>query len=438
MERDINTDNDTNLNSTPSEGVSGYGQGVKATLKHRKLAICLSLVCMLAIAAGVVWVAHDVAETRRLDETSVVLSDDLTVEFGSAVRASDFIWHLDGSMVDDVVVDTSKLGQVEVEFQYHNVKNKKRTKQFTVDVVDTVAPAIYGNNSYTVNVGYAGDLTELMLSGDNADDHPVRKIQGKYDLQKAGDYQLEYVITDAQGNSDSHAFTLHVVKPTASSGGQAGAAGNVSAGTPISEVIDLYKNGNTKIGIDVSSWQGKIDWEKVRDAGVEFAIIRVGYQIDYGGEYILDETFRDNITGALAAGLPVGVYYYSCANSVDEARRQADWVLEQVRDYPLELGITFDWEEWSDFNRAGMSFYTLEKSADAFLSTVEAAGYNSMLYGSKNYLDRFWQRNARPVWLAQYYDRPTYGQAFTMWQLTDDGLVPGISGYVDLDVRYKF
>lgn len=425
----------TNHQTTADDATSRTAD-FKDILKHRKLAIGIASAVMLCTIAFIVWAAHDIAETRRLDATSVVLSDNLTAEFGTDVKVSDFLWHLDGSMVDDVTVDTSQIGPVEVEFQYHNVKNKKRTYKFTVDVADTTPPVIYGQSSYTVNVGYDDDLTNLMLSGDNADDHPTREISGKYDLNKAGDYTLEYIITDASGNTARQPFTLHVVKPTASSGGQSGSSGS-AAGTPIAEIIDLYKNGNTAVGIDVSSWQGAIDWAKVRAAGVEFAIIRVGYQAEYGGEYTLDKTFQDNIAGATAAGLPVGVYYYSCADSVDEARRQAEWVLEQVGDYPLAFGVTFDWEEWNDFNRAGMSFYTLQKAADAFLNTVEAAGYDGMLYGSKNYLDKFWQRNTRPVWLAQYYDRPTYSRPFQMWQLTDTGTVPGISGYVDIDVRYR-
>lgn len=112
-------------------------------------------------------------------------------------------------------------------------------------------------------------------------------------------------------------------------------------------------------------------------------------------------------------------------------------MLAQVDNRPLELGITFDWEEWNDFNRASMSFYTLQKAADTFLSTVESAGYSGMLYGSKNYLDKFWQNNTRAVWLAQYYDRPTYSQPFHVWQLTDTGTVSGINGFVDVDVRYR-
>lgn len=411
---------------------------VRSTFSHRKLAIGIVLVIALLAVGFTVWVMHDIIETRRLDATSVVLrADRTTVEFGSDLHISDFLVSLDGSLTDDAAVDTGSLGTQEVVFQYYNARNKKRTYKFTYDVVDTTKPVIYGQSSYTVNVGYDGDLTDLMLSGDNADDLPTREINGQYDLTKAGDYALEYVITDANGNSAKQSFTLHVVKPsTASSSGSNVSSDSTSVSTPVSEVIDLYKNGNTEIGIDVSSWQGEIDWSKVRTAGVEFAMIRVGYQAEYGGEYTLDQSFEDNITGALAAGLPIGVYFYSCADSVDEARRQAEWVLAQVGDRPLALGVAFDWEEWSDFNRAGMSFYTLQKAADTFLGTVEAAEYDSMLYGSKNYLDKFWQSNTHAVWLAQYYDRPTYSRPFQMWQLTDTGAVPGISGFVDLDIRY--
>lgn len=404
---------------------------------YRRLIISVVVIAVLAVIAFGIWLVHDLLETRRLDETSVVLSNDLTAEFGSEMKISDYVWHLEGSMVNDTTIDTTQLGPITVEFQYYNSKNKKRTKQFTVNVVDTTKPTIYGQDLQVVNIGHDGVLTDLMLSGDNFDDHPTRKVNGQYDLGKAGDYALEYIVSDSSGNTTHRSFTLRVVEPIVNPGGQISTTNNTTKGTPITEIIDGYKNDNVEIGIDVSSWQGEIDWAEAKAAGVEFAMIRAGYQVEYGGEYILDKYFQKNIAGATAVGLPVGVYFYSCANSVDEANNQAKWVLEQVGDYPLELGVAFDWEEWGEFNHAGMSFYTLQKAADAFLGTIENAGYSSMLYGSKNYLERFWQRNTRPVWLAQYYDRPTYNRDFQMWQLADTGIVPGIDGYVDLDIRYK-
>lgn len=405
--------------------------------RYKFLLIPLAIPC-LALLGFVIWLVHDHLETRRLDATSVVYSDNLTAEFGVKTQVSDFIAHLDGSMVDDFTIDTSKLGPVDVEFEYHNIKNKKRRANFTIEVQDTTDPIVYGRDLYVVETNYDGDLTNLMLSGDNADDHPERKIVGKYDLKKAGDYQLQYSITDASGNQTQHPFTLRVVKPAKSSNSQPTSSDNADTGLPIADVIAAHKNGNTEIGIDVSSWQNDIDWDKVHSAGVEFVMIRVGYQAEYNGEFVLDPKFKSNITGALAAGLDVGVYFYSCASSVDEAERQANWVLEQVGDYPLTRGVVFDWEEWNDFNRAGISFYTLQKMADTFLATVEAHGYEGLVYGSKNHLDNFWSQNEHPVWLAQYYDYPTYNRPFQMWQLTDTGKVPGIAGYVDLDVRYKY
>ena len=379
------------------------------------------------------WLIFDTIDNRRIDAEAVTLKENLTIEFGQPARVSDFIESLNGEYIDDFAIDTTSLGAVDVQFDYINIKNKKRTAKFNIEIVDTTAPTIYGLSKYSVPVGYEGDLTDLMISVDNIDDFPARNIVGEYNLTQPGTYKLDYIITDHSGNSTKQPFTLEVFTPTYGNSQSTPATPNT---LPISSAIRTHKTAQTSIGIDVSAWQGTIDWQKVHEAGVEFAFIRVGYQVDFDAEFMLDRTFVNNIEGALKAGLPVGVYFYSCANNIDEAKRQAEWILEQVDGYELELGIVFDWEEWSDFNHASMSFYTLEKVADAFVETVEERGYKGLLYGSKNYLNRFWQGNTHPVWLAQYYDHPTYEKDFHFWQFTDAGIVPGISGYVDLDVRY--
>lgn len=404
-----------------------------AAIARRKFAIITIVVIVVSGFLGG-WLIYDIIDTRKVDAAAITLSNNLTVEFGQTAKASDFIANLNGEYISDPEIDTTVLGPQEVEFEFYNLKHRKRKRQLTIEVVDTVKPIIYGRTFYTVNTGYTGDLTDLMLSGDNLDDHPTREIHGEYDLATPGDYELEYRITDASGNSTRQPFMLRVVEPVASSGGANSGTANLDT-MSINEAISTYRQNGAQIGIDVSAWQGEIDWPKVKSAGVEFAMIRLGYQADYGGEYQLDRYATQNIENAIAAGLPVGVYFYSCADSIAEARRQAEWVLAQVRDYPLELGIAFDWEEWSDFNRAGVSFYTLQKSADTFLETVEAAGYQGLLYGSKNYLERFWSDHHSAVWLAQYYDYPTYNREFELWQFTDTGSVPGISGPVDFNVR---
>lgn len=407
---------------------------------HKKLIIVLGIIfAIILIVAAVVaaLIIHDIEETKRLDATSVTLAEDLTVAFSEPAQVSDFIAELQGSMVDNFSIDTNSLGEQEITFEYINARNKKRPYTFRITVVDNVAPVIYGGSSITVPLNYAEDLTALMLSGDNLDDHPERKIAGDYDLTKVGSYNVEYVITDASGNETRKPFTLNVIRSVASGGSTPSSS---TPKLPLSEVIAEFKNDNTKIGIDVSSWQGNINWEKVKSAGVEFAFIRIGYQVGYGGEYVLDKYFAQNITGATAVGLLVGVYFYSYADSIDEARNQAEWITEHLDGYKVELGVAFDWEDWSNFNSTGMSFHTINQVAKTYLDTIADQGYQGLLYGSLNYLRRIWQPEKylaeHAVWLAQYYDEPTYEKPFRFWQLSSSGRVDGIAGDVDLDVMY--
>lgn len=392
---------------------------------------CLVLALALggSIALGIYL---DYQEDQRIDAAAVTFATDLTIEYGQPAQVSDFLAQLNGELVDDSSINTTTLGPQEVTFEYVNIRNKKRQRTFTIEVVDRTAPEIFGGNVYTVYVDYAGDLTNLMLSGDDLDDHPQREILGDYDLSKTGSYNVEYSITDASGNTAKHSFTLNVVQPDP----DAVTPTYIADKLPLSEVISEHKTPRTKIGIDVSAWQGEIDWPQVKAAGVEFAFIRLGYQVEYGGEYYLDRYFEQNIQNATAAGLPVGVYFYSFADSVAEARRQAAWITEQLQDYPVELGVAFDWENWSDFNNAGMGFHTINQVAEAFLRAVESHGYPSLLYSSKNYLELIWQPDLAEVWLAQYYDCVTYDGKYKFWQLSSSGQVSGIYGDVDLDIMY--
>lgn len=406
---------------------------LRASIVKHKWVIISSLVVLGIILLGLCgWIIYVIAENRRIDAEAVTLQDDLTIGFGEPAQISDFLANLNGELIEDYSINTDTLGEQEVKFDYINIKNRKRTRSFTITVVDKTPPIIYGNNTYTVNVGYKGDLTKLMLSGDDLDDHPRREIIGEYNLDEVGSYTLEYLITDAHGNQRSKQFTLQVVEPKEPNN----TPDYTLPKLPLTKVIKNHKTTQTMIGIDVSSWQGEIDWQKVKDAGVEFAMIRVGYQVDFGAEYVLDKYFKANISGAEAVGLPVGVYFYSYANSIEEAKDQAEWIIAQLKDYRAELGIAFDWEDWGDFNAAGMSFRKINQVAQAFLDTAKSAGYRGWLYGSKVYLDRIWEPTQHDIWLAQYYDYVTYEGDYAMWQLSNTGQVDGIRGDVDLDIMY--
>lgn len=430
-----NTQNQQDIDQNPtSEQSDSQAKNHKKTIFIAGFILAVILIIATIIAALII---HDIEETKRLDATSVTLTEDLTIAFGEPAQVSTFIADLQGSMVNDFEIDTNSLGEQEITFEYINSRNKKRPYTFKITVVDKTAPTIYGSNSYTVTLNYDGDLTNLMLSGDDLDDHPERQIAGNYDLSKVSSYAVEYVITDASGNETRQPFTLNVIRPVASSG-----SSNTSSAPklPLSEVITEFKNDKTKIGIDVSSWQGNINWQKVKSAGVEFAFIRLGYQVGYGGEYVMDKYFQQNIEEATAVGLPVGVYFYSYADSVAEAKNQAEWIAEHLASYTVELGVAFDWEDWGNFNLTGMSFHTINQVAKTYLDTLASKGYQGLLYGSLNYLRRIWQPEKyladHAVWLAQYYDEPTYEKSFRFWQLSNVGRVDGIAGDVDLDIMY--
>lgn len=187
-------------------------------------------------------------------------------------------------------------------------------------------------------------------------------------------------------------------------------------------------------GIDVSHHQGAIDWTKVKAAGVQFAIIRAGY-----GKYAYQEDpcFEDNIKGAYNAGIPVGVYWYSYADTAAEARQEAEVCLTVIKPYKdmVTLPVFFDQEYEPAILAAGNSIRT--ECCTAFIAAVEAAGYRAGLYASKDWLDNRIDAKAIPesavIWVAQYASRCTYTGRHTIWQYTSDGSVDGIKGRVDLN-----
>ena len=369
-----------------------------------------------------------------VDNSGFTLKDDLTVNVYSDVKVKDFIKDIDGKVIDNKKINTDELGTVYVEFIYLNKDNKKRKGTFEVTIKDLEEPLIWLSNSYSVRVGDDVNLEDEILCADNYDSNPSCKIKGDYDLNIAGSYSLEYVAEDNSGNKESVDFTLHVYEPKNVTGG--GSSEEVTS-TDFNAVLEEHKNKDTLVGIDVSKWQGAIDFSKVKDAGAEFVIIRVGHQNGVGGEYILDPYFKRNIKEALDNKLKVGIYFYSYADSKKEARRQAEWVIKQIKDYDITLPVAFDFEAFTSFNSMNISLYQLNEVAESYFSTLEENGYDTMLYGSKNYLNAIWKYNTNKVWLAHYTDKTDYDKDYILWQLCQDGVIDGINGFVDIDILYK-
>lgn len=363
----------------------------------------------------------------------VELKEDLTTEFLSKVHVSDFITNINGTIIDDYEIDTKKIGEKEIKFEYINDDNIKLKQSFNINIIDTVAPIVWLGGSYTVTVGSNIDITEKVMCGDNYDNTPKCEIIGEYDMNSVGTYPLVFKATDSSGNTTEKNFNLYVTKPKPSTGNN---TTNTSR-TNFSDIIATHKNANTEIGLDLSEWQGTVDFDKIKAAGVEFVILRVGGTKGIKGDYFLDKQFERNITEANKRNIPVGVYFYSYANSKEKALQDAEWIYEQIKDYQVDLGVAFDWENWSFYNEFNLSFFGLTDMANSFLDFFKDRGYEGLLYSSKSYLEQIWLESNYPVWLAHYTKQTNYQGDYVFWQLCSDGKIDGINGTVDINIRYK-
>lgn len=368
----------------------------------------------------------------------VILTDTLSLEFTDKKKVSDFISSINGKIIDDYIIDSTKLGKKEIKFKFINEENIKLDYSFYINVVDTVVPLIWINSSYSVKVGNEINIIESVLCGDNYDSNPKCFIEGAYDTNKVGNYDLVFKAIDNSGNETKKEFTLKVYESNISSLNSSNSSNSYSPSyTDFNEVVKNYKNDNTKIGLDVSEWQGEIDFEKIKNAGVEFIFIRVGGTKGTNKDYFLDSTFKQNIENANKYNIPAGIYFFSYANSSKSSIKDAKWVLNQIKGYKIDLPIVFDWEDWSDFNEYNVSFYELTKLATDFIDTIEKAGYKGMLYSSKSYLENIWMPIDDEIWLAHYTKETNYKGNYKVWQLCNNGQIDGIDGFVDINIMYN-
>lgn len=199
--------------------------------------------------------------------------------------------------------------------------------------------------------------------------------------------------------------------------------------------------GQSILGVDVSFWQGEINWKLVKAAGMEFAMIRLARR--GGDEGILEEDSyaRINYEGAKDAGVQVGGYFFSQAITPEEAVEEAEYLLEMVKDWKFEMPIVFDWEQAGGTRTVGMDARTLTDCAKAFCQTIEAGGLEAMLYFNTDmayygiYLEELAEYD---FWFALYDETLDFPYKVDMWQYTCTGSVPGIYGNVDINLYFPY
>ena len=402
--------------------------------RHRTLKILLVLIVLLAAAiAGVVAYSYK----TTLDSLSVTFTEaSPEVEVGGDYSSMDYVSSSVGEVEASAdMLDADTVGDKTITFtvtQPMYAGLLVPTQEFTMDysVVDTEDPIIMWNGSGTViQKGTEFDINNVLAYGDNADPTPSVTVDGTVDTETNGSYQLHVTVTDASGNSDECDMTITVADsvPTYT---------DDYPRTQFKDFTSAYKGKDRSFGLDVSVWQGDIDFEKVADSGCEFVMIRVGYSSE--GDMTVDSKFEQNLERAKAAGLKVGVYLYCCDNSETTVRASADRVLEELGGAELDLPVAFDWEDFGRFQSYEISFAQLNDLYDYFADEISTGGYDCMLYGNKNALELVWKdTDTRPVWLANYTDKTEYKGPYRIWQASSTGRIDGIDADVDMDIMYE-
>lgn len=228
---------------------------------------------------------------------------------------------------------------------------------------------------------------------------------------------------------------------------------NSEIGRDTGEVVQFTKPQNTEAlahGIDVSKWQGKIDWQRVKNAGIDFAIIRIGYRGENGTIY-RDENADYNIQQAQKFGVLVGVYFFSTATTTTEAQEEATWTTDAIKGYKISYPVVYDCEGYTNTNSRmyGLSAQCRTDNALEFLKHIKSVGYDAMIYGAKSDFENvsYWEisriEKDYKVWVAHYpqavypkKQNPDYSGRYDMWQYTNRGTVDGVDGNCDMVVSY--
>ena len=200
----------------------------------------------------------------------------------------------------------------------------------------------------------------------------------------------------------------------------------------------LLQNVESSPGVDVSAHQGEIDWAAVRNSGIEFAIIRLGYRGYGSGKLVEDEYARKNLQGAKEAGLKIGAYFFSQALNIQETDEEIQFMLNLLADVELDMPLVLDWEiPAEDARTKNMDARTLTDIQLHFCGQMRKMGYQPMIYFNWHQSENLYylsEMEEYPFWLALYQDRMTYPWKVEMWQWTSSGKVPGINGDVDINV----
>ena len=399
----------------------------------KKIIISIILIIIISLIISILFIFNFFKPVT----TVINLSDNLTFQYDDEVYLYDTISIIDGNILtENYLINTDELGSKEIEISYKDSNKWKKTYKYSIDVVDKIAPLLSVGKNLYVGVGNKDEeILKNAFWGDNCDREVDVKINGEYDLNTLGNYPVEIIAKDDSGNKSSVNSTIHVYQPKNNNTNNNN--NTTKQGIDINYFLKNYKTDNTSIGLDISEFQVVTDFNAIKEAGIDFVILRIGFGPRSDYSFYTDNRFEEYYKGAKEAGLKVGAYFFSYATTVDEVDYEINYVLDMLKDKEIDLWVSYDWENWKDFKNAHMSFTDLNKMAKKFVKAMNDNGYKGMNYGSKAYLDEIWNLTGIDTWLAHYNKETSYNKPFNIWQITDEGKVPGISNLVDVDILFN-
>lgn len=276
---------------------------------------------------------------------------------------------------------------------------------------------------------------------DDTDREVELKVTGEVDINTVGDYPIQMTISDDAGNSKTIDVTVKVYtkKPTptkkpVSSSSKSSTSNTTKKKYNFSDLKDKYASGNAYIGIDVSKYQGNIDFQKVKDAGCHFVILRMA--IYNNGKFGIDTKFEENYKKAKAAGLLIGVYYYSVDNTEKLMKEHCAELAKALKGKEIDFPVAYDFEKWKGFQNLKMNSSDLNNMFYLFCSEMESYGYEAMIYANPYFLRNWFRPGGHKIWLADWKTQPSYVGKFYFWQFSATGKIPGINANVDVNIYY--
>lgn len=416
-------------------------------MDSKLLRYALLIVTLFVGTVFVLMLAMNGYFTNKSVDTVVVqetTAEDDKVEADGRVKGSDLsAWMYDETFFDEE--KSSTLQKIEQDSKTLSLVTSSIEKDLRIRIVDSKGKEVSGY-PFTVSVGNLGtykdaDRNGVVYIGD------MKPGEYEVTLEQYGEFIVpeEALTVKVKANIEYVALDdiSYLIKTEA----------QINAGLEDTAVNDaaldaegskeIKRLADAKFGIDVSKWNKEIDWEQLRKEGVEFAIIRAGYRGSSSGSLVVDPYFEQNIKGALANGIDVGVYFFTQALNEREAVEEASIVLSLIKGYDITYPVFIDSEGAGGNGRAdNLDVPERSKVCQAFCETIRSGGYTAGIYASKNWLNnrlditKFSGDNV--IWLAEYRndDAPTYGGTYGLWQYTSSGRINGIEGRVDFNLCY--